>query len=77
MQDLAKTIKELEKDRKRKKLLPHDSMTFRAMLLDLKGRKKELKTFLGTVRNAKMLLDMTEQVADLIEFLKSLLDKFL
>lgn len=72
VQDIANTIKEAEKKLKREELPPEKRAAFQATLVELKSWKKDWKTILRIASNTKMLLDVIEQIAKLIEFLRSL-----
>ena len=72
-QDIANTIMELKKGPKRKTLLPEEILIFRTMLGELKSREKDWKALLKIAKNAKIILDLKEEIIAMIEFLKSLL----
>lgn len=72
-QDIASTIKAVEKELKSKALPPEKRATFQAALLELKNWKKDWRSLIKIARDTKLLLGLGEDIVKLIEFLKSLL----
>lgn len=70
--DLARSIREFEKDPQRQRLLPHYGMAFQAMLFVLKSEKEEWEIKGSLAFN----LNMRSKASEILRFLKSMLKEF-